>query len=161
MFQYQIIISSPSCQWADFCSIHSQSIYPRHCYENKRGLSPLCRGKTGKILLLCSWGAALAGGCCGGNEVAKWVHLPLLPPPPPHAPLPPARPGCLHWFICSATIVPSHEAIVSPRHEQKHLLNTLVLHPPYPIVHTALHSDSFPLIPLCCLLSAVYMFKPM
>ena len=40
------------------------------------------RGKTGKILLLCSWGAAVAGGCCGGNEVAKWVHLPLLLPPP-------------------------------------------------------------------------------
>ena len=36
---------------------------------------------------------------------------------------------------------------------RKHLLNTLVLHPPYPIVHTALHSDSFPLIPT--LLSAV------
>ena len=42
---------------------------------------------------------------------------------------------------------------------RKHLLNTLVLHPPCPIVHTALNFDSFPLIPT--LLSAVEMFKSM
>ena len=100
------------------------------------------RGKTGKILLLCSMGAAEAGGCCGGNEVAKWVHLPLLPPPPCHMLLCPL----LSQDVSIGSFVqPQLSRHMRPlcllAMNRKHLLNTLVLHPPCPIVHTALHSD--------------------
>ena len=74
--------------------------------------------KRGKFYFFAVWARPELEGVVG---VMRWLNGSICPCPPPsplpNAPLPPAQPGCLHWFICSATIVPSHEAIVSPRHE--------------------------------------------